>query len=331
MLRRRSVKTAMLGAVTLICLCETTAVAAPEAEAPPSGSEGEAAAAAPAAETEQPAAPVPPATQPPPEPEPNPPAPPPDATATAATSAPAARPEAAMPARPATSDTKPATPADSVAEEEELPVYSRAGTWLALELGAGMNLNGRFGTAGEPSESDDSADTLLGAAAHFVLDGRWAIGVAYDRAGYGKERFPVASDGSTLNVAYDVDAFWVSGRYFFSDVRPAPYARLGLGLGVPRARATGISNAAPQIATGTPFECGDAGRVGAGALLAVGLEADLSGALSFLTELQGSGHLLDGDEAAHGRCGVGEGRAIPGAGTSVQGALRVALAYRFSL
>jgi hypothetical protein len=196
--------------------------------------------------------------------------------------------------------------------------------FFVLELGAGPDVNGRFPNSDRTGDSEDRVDGVVGLGAWLDFGRSLQLGLYGQYAGLGKEQFAITPSGESLDANYAAMTLWLAGRFFFDARRPAFYLTAALGPTLQRVRATGTRSGAPFVAPGTSFQCSDIGGLGAGALLAAGLEAELAGGLSLLGELQGAGHLLSGADDALDGC-------APGTGPAIYGVARVAFAYRFEL
>lgn len=287
-----------------------TPVAPPAPEAPAPGTPGE----------QQPRPKVP---EPPPQVVQPPPAPPPSAQPT---------PESTVPVRPARTGVSFAARASgapaSLSQDENAgvgePVSRKTrGSELSLELGGAMQMGAHFPEDSQARNVEEAIDGAIGLGVWVVPISRWALGVAVEHIGLGKDHYATDSRGQTMNASYAADTLWIGGRLYFSEERPAFYLGLAAGPALPRVRASGTRATTSEFALPPePFECSATGGVGGAAAASAGVEFDLGDAWSFVSEARGVAHFLE--KSTIDGC-------APGSGSAFSGSLRIGIAYRFQI
>ncbi len=320
---------ATLVAVVAFASISARAQTAPPAVAPPPAVEGGPPSAPPPPEASSPTAPdqppppskvaepppqivqPPPAAAPSPEPPPQPPA------------------RASQPARTSVSFAARASGAPASLSREENagigePVSRKTrGSELSFELGGAMQFGAHFPDASALRNVEEAIDGAFGLGAWVIPRSSWALDVAVEHIGLGKDHYATDSRGQTLNASYSVDTLWIGGRLYFSEERPAFYLGLAAGPALPRVRASGTQvTPAPFTQSPQPFQCSATGDVGGGAAASAGVEFDLGDAWSFVSEARGVAHFL-GKSSIDG--------CAPGSGPAVSGSLRIGIAYRFQI
>jgi hypothetical protein len=194
-----------------------------------------------------------------------------------------------------------------------------------VEAAAGINAHARFPTIDRASHSEDAVDSTLAATVWDGLDSRTALGIGYEYIGLGTESFAFDAAGNSLDASYNLHVLWLRGRLYLRPEWPSFYLGLGLGASLQSVRATGTESAEAFTVPGRPFECHAIGGFGGAASASVGGEVKLPSNFAFLTELEGTGHLMRGAADEFSGCRA------PGAGPALQAALRVGFAYYFPL
>jgi hypothetical protein len=309
-----------------VASAQTAPPAAPDS--PPPAAEGVAPIAPPAPDAPAPGThdeqrPPPKVAQPPPQVEQPPPASPPS---------PEPPPETVAPARPARTGVSFAARASgapaSLSQDENAgvgePVSRKTrGSELSLELGGAMQIGARFPEDSQRRNVEEAIDGALGLGAWFIPRSTWALGVAVEHIGLGKDHYATDSRGQTMNASYSTDTLWIGGRLYFSEERPAFYLGLAAGPALPRVRASGTRTSAAEFTVPPePFQCSAAGGVGGAAAASAGVEFDLGDSWSFVSEARGSAHFFD--KSSIDGC-------APGSGPAVSGSLRIGIAYRFRI
>lgn len=199
---------------------------------------------------------------------------------------------------------------------------------MSLELGGAFQAGAHFPEASEASEVrsvEEAIDSAFGLGAWVIPRSSWALGIAVERVGLGKDHYATDSRGQTMTTSYLADTLWFGGRFYFSEERPAFYLGFSAGPALPRVRATGTrATSAEFTVPPEPFECSATGSVGAGVAASAGVEFDIGDAWSFVSEARGMAHFLGKSTASFDRC-------APGPGNAVGGSLRIGFAYRFQI
>jgi hypothetical protein len=197
------------------------------------------------------------------------------------------------------------------------------GSELSLELGGAFQVGGHFPENRELRAVEEAIDSAIGLGAWLVPRSTWALGLAVEHVGLGKDHYATDSRGQTMNVSYAADTLWVGGRVYSSEERPAFYLGLAAGPALPSVRASGTRETQEAFTRPPqPFECSATGSIGAAAAATAGVEFDLGDAWSFVGEARGMAHLL-GKSSVDG--------CAPGSGTALSGSLRIGIAYRFRI
>lgn len=220
-----------------------------------------------------------------------------------------------------------ATPTPSAAEKPEGEPASRRdhGTEMGVEIGGAFEAGAHFPNDNGLRTVEEAVDSALGVGLWLIPWSRWAVGLAVERVGLGKDHYATDASGQTLNASYDVDTLWLGGRFYFSADRPAFYLGLAAGPALPRVRATGTRATTDQFAVPPqPFECSATATIGGALAAAAGVEFDIANAWSLGAEGRAVGHFLGSSPTAFDGC-------APGTGPAVGGSLRFGFEYRFGI
>lgn len=219
-----------------------------------------------------------------------------------------------------------AAPTTDTDSPEGEPESRRAhGVELGIELGGAFEAGAHFPDDSGLRSVEEAVDAAYGLGVWLIPRSTWALGLAVERVGLGKDHYGTDTSGQTLNASYDVDTLWLGARLYFSAERPAFYVGLAAGPALPRVRATGTRVTTDQFAVPPqPFECSTTASIGGALAAAAGVEFDIANAWSVVGEGRAVGHLLDSSPNAFEGC-------APGSGPAIGGSLRFGLEYRFGL
>lgn len=241
-------------------------------------------------------------------------------------------PESAAPARPARTSVSFAARASgapaALSQDENAgvgePVSRKTrGSELSFELGGAMQLGAHFPEDSDRRSVEEAIDGAIGLGAWLIPRSTWALGVALEHIGLGKDHYATDSRGQTMSASYAADTLWIGGRIYFSEERPAFYLGLAAGPALPRVRASGTRTTTAEFTLPPqPFQCSATGGIGGAAAASAGVEFDLGDAWSFVSEARGTAHFLD--KSSIDGC-------APGSGPAVSGSLRIGIAYRFQI
>jgi hypothetical protein len=194
---------------------------------------------------------------------------------------------------------------------------------LSLELDGAFQVGAHFPEDKELRNVEEAIDSAIGLGAWVIPKSSWALGLAVEHIGLGKDHYATDPRGQTMNVSYAVDTLWIGGRFYFSEERPAFYLGLAAGPALPRIRASGTRATTNEFTEPPqPFQCSATGSVGGAAGVSAGVEFDIGNAWSFVSEARGTAHFL-GKSTVDG--------CAPGSGTAIGGSLRIGIAYRFQI